>query len=271
MSVASLNNGQLQLAELVISNEKYSNASGYIASSSSFSSSVSGTQLTLGADPTSVNLLCNGPGSLIVEGTITTNGGLTAQNGTLTLGTSPASVVLTGTTGTLTVTGGITANGADINGNLTTDSLTVGSASAAGTAVFQLASSNPSNFVNMSVSSTNPNFVNISTGITTGTINASYYGGGLYAVQYNTPVSVPANSSVNISIPNLPYNPIAGWSAASIYPQFTIVSQFGELGLSAISLVKDAGGLLDITLTVYNPNATNPQNLTLINGLLFYQ
>ena len=47
MSVASLNNGQLQLSELVISNDKYSNATGYVASSSTFSSSTSGTSLSV--------------------------------------------------------------------------------------------------------------------------------------------------------------------------------------------------------------------------------
>ena len=47
MSIQSLNNGQLQLSELVISNEKYTGATGYVASTSSFSSSVDGTSLTV--------------------------------------------------------------------------------------------------------------------------------------------------------------------------------------------------------------------------------
>jgi len=200
--------------------------------------------VNVGVSPSNVVLSANAPGSLLVGGTITTSGGLTAQNGNLTLGTSPASVALTGTTGTLAVTGTVNANSFGIINGANSVALQCNNAS-----VLSFGGSC----------------------VATGSFSAPYYGGGLYAVQYNTPVSVPANSSVNISIPNLPYNPIAGWSAASIYPQFTIVSQFGELGLSAISLVKDAGGLLDITLTVYNPNAANPQNLTLINGLLFYQ
>jgi hypothetical protein len=45
MSVASVTNKTLQLAELVISNEKFTGATGYVASSSSFSSSVDGTSL----------------------------------------------------------------------------------------------------------------------------------------------------------------------------------------------------------------------------------
>jgi len=45
MSVASVTNKTLQLAELVISNEKFFGATGYVASSSTFSSSVNGTSL----------------------------------------------------------------------------------------------------------------------------------------------------------------------------------------------------------------------------------
>jgi hypothetical protein len=47
MSVASVVNKTLQLAELIVSNEKYSGATGYVASSSTFSSSVNGTSLTV--------------------------------------------------------------------------------------------------------------------------------------------------------------------------------------------------------------------------------
>ena len=190
MSVASLNNGQLQLSELVISNEKYSNAAGYVASSSVFSSATNNTYLN-------------------IDGTIASLTGL------LQLGTAPVDVQLSCTSDNV---------------------LSIGGSATA-----------------------------------TGSFSAPFYGGGLYAVQFSTPTAVPANSSVNISIPNVPYNPIAGWSVGNIIPQFTLVSQYGELGLSGIGLVKDAGGLLDITLTVYNPNATNPQNLTYISGLLFYQ
>lgn len=110
MSVASLNNGSLQLAELIISNEKYSNAAGFISSSSSFTAGLTGTQLTLGADPSSVNLLCNGPGSLIVEGTITTLGNATFESGTIILGelgvTGPVSL-LCSAPGTLFVGGNV--------------------------------------------------------------------------------------------------------------------------------------------------------------------
>lgn len=110
MSVASVKNGSLQLSELVISNEKYSNATGYVASSSSFSSSVSGTELTLGADPVSVNLSCNGAGSLIVAGTLTTLGNATFESGEIVLGelgvTGPVSL-LCSAPGTLFVSGNV--------------------------------------------------------------------------------------------------------------------------------------------------------------------
>ena len=45
MSVASVTNKTLQLAELVISNEKFTGATGYVASTSTFSSSVNSTSL----------------------------------------------------------------------------------------------------------------------------------------------------------------------------------------------------------------------------------
>lgn len=80
MSVASLNNGSLQLSELVISNEKYSNATGYVASSSTFSSGVTGTSLSVGAFKATsigiqngnngVELTCGGSNNLIVSGQV---------------------------------------------------------------------------------------------------------------------------------------------------------------------------------------------------------
>jgi len=66
--------------------------------------------VNVGVSPSNVVLSANAPGSLLVGGTITTAGGLTAQNGNLTLGIPPAAVVLTGTTGTLSVDGTVNAN-----------------------------------------------------------------------------------------------------------------------------------------------------------------
>jgi len=71
MSVASLNNGSLQLSELVISNEKYSNATGYVASSSNFSAGVTGTSLTV---PTISSSIITATDYLVLG----TNGGINA-------------------------------------------------------------------------------------------------------------------------------------------------------------------------------------------------
>jgi hypothetical protein len=49
MSVASINNGTLQLNELIISNEKYSNSAGYAPSTSSFTAGLTGTNLAVGS------------------------------------------------------------------------------------------------------------------------------------------------------------------------------------------------------------------------------
>jgi hypothetical protein len=62
MSVASINNGSLQLSELVISNEKYSNATGYVASQTVLSSTVSSTALSV-PDITASTGLTLGSGS----------------------------------------------------------------------------------------------------------------------------------------------------------------------------------------------------------------
>jgi len=85
--------------------------------------------VNIGVSPSNVVLSTNAPGSLLVGGTITTSGGLTAQNGNLTLGTSPASVVLTGTTGTLNVTGTVNANSFGITNGANAVSLDCDSAS----------------------------------------------------------------------------------------------------------------------------------------------
>ena len=110
MSVASLNNGSLQLSELVVSNEKYSNASGYVASSSVFSSGVTGTNLNIG-------------GSLVLGNvsniTATSDGGISLQSGTgsllcgdatiagsITLGATSQTTELESTSGGLSIANG---------------------------------------------------------------------------------------------------------------------------------------------------------------------
>jgi len=203
---------------------------------------ITGSDLTLGLPGSDVVLSCNANDSLVVGGFVTATSGLTAQNGTLTLGVSPAAVVLTGTTGYLEVAGSILAEA----------SLTVGSSIIPGTVNFQLSSSDPSNFVNMNVSSTNPNYVNISSGITTGEIISDTYRGGIgYLNSYVTPTStispggfytnaaviIPnfigsATSAYVISIntstdPAIPYNqfvPSVAFVAAQVPTNSTIVS-----------------------------------------------
>ena len=49
MSVASINNGTLQLSDLIVSNEKYSNSAGYAPSTSSFTAGLTGTNLAVGS------------------------------------------------------------------------------------------------------------------------------------------------------------------------------------------------------------------------------
>jgi hypothetical protein len=79
MSAASLNNKTLQLAELIISNEKYAGSTGYVAASSTFSSSLVSTSMSVpsitsdsielinGAN--SITLSCSGFETLAIPGT----------------------------------------------------------------------------------------------------------------------------------------------------------------------------------------------------------
>jgi hypothetical protein len=81
MSVASVTNKTLQLAELVISNEKFTGATGYVASSSSFSAGVTGTSLDV---------------PNITVDTLTTGGDVTFTNSSFegTTGYLPATALL---------------------------------------------------------------------------------------------------------------------------------------------------------------------------------
>jgi len=125
MSVASVNNGQLQLSELVISNEKYSAASGYVASQSTFTSSNTSTslnsntisavsqvispsfQLSLGGSTTSKPALSTNSANNCVISTIT-GAGLTLSNpnGSVSL-TAPSANTLA--VPNLNVTGSVSA------------------------------------------------------------------------------------------------------------------------------------------------------------------
>jgi len=199
--------------------------------------------VNVGVSPSNVVLSTNAPGSLLVGGTITTSGGLTAQNGNLTLGTSPASVALTGTTGTLTVTGTVNANALGVT--------------------------NGANAVSLQCLS--PAVLTVGGSCIASSFSAPYYGGGLYAGLYSTPVSVPANSAYPITIGSIPYNPISGWVPSSIFPQFTINSSLGGITPQSIVLTKNGDNTLTIDLTVYNSNPSNAQTLTSFYWLLFYQ
>ena len=149
MSVASLNNGSLQLSELVISNEKYSNATGYVASSSTFSAGVTGTNLvtseiniesgantatltSVGTDALSINgnqgaLFCgeiNALGSIDITtgantATLTSVGtnalSINGNQGALFCGAITAAAAVTANS-TLTIGTGSTANSISISG-----------------------------------------------------------------------------------------------------------------------------------------------------------
>lgn len=249
---------------------------------------ISVSTLTVGFPPNDTVLSSNAPDSLIVAGTLTTTGGITAESGVCQLGLGASSVILEGTTGVLDIDGtcnakafGVT-NGANsvslqclsptiltVGGSIDAEeTLTVGTSLPAGTVNFQLGSSNPSNYVNMNVSSTNPNYLNVSLGITTGTIIANSFSGGIVAGTYNIPTSVGGNSGATITFP-VTFNPVSGWNPAYAFPQFTLTTSYG-IGISGIGLSKSSDTTLTVTLDVYNAFA-NAQSVTSVNFLFVYQ
>ena len=123
MSVASLNNGSLQLAELVVSNEKYSNASGYAAASSSFVAGLTGTSLSVDG-PVSANSFTTTIGGTSTFDNITTIGNVTSGGivsadsfSTTTAGTSTFNIV--------SITGALTCQGIVASGTLSVPTLNV--------------------------------------------------------------------------------------------------------------------------------------------------
>jgi len=153
MSVASLNNGSLQLAELVVSNEKYSNASGYAAASSSFVAGLTGTSLsvdgpvsansfttTIGGTSTFDNITAIGNvtsgGIVSADSFSTTNAGTSTFDNITTIGNVTSGGIVsadsfsTTTAGTSTfnivsITGALTCQGIVASGTLSVPTLNV--------------------------------------------------------------------------------------------------------------------------------------------------
>ena len=212
------------------------------------------SSVNIGTSPSNVVLSVNAPGSLIVGGTVTATGGISAQNGVCVLGNAANSIQLTGTNGNLSLGGGITANSATINGVCNATSFGV---------------TNGSNTISLQCNS--PSVLTVGGScVATGSFSAPFYGGGMYVGLYSSPVSIPANSPYTITLGSIPYNPTSGWVATSIYPQFTLTSQYGGIGIQDISLTKNVDNTLNIDLTVYNTNPSSGQELTSFYYFLFY-
>jgi hypothetical protein len=162
MSVASLNNGSLQLSELVISNEKYSNATGYVASSSTFSAGLTGTSLSVSGD------IVLPSGDIIVE-----NGGLTVSGDISCNAITATSEVVTPTVGLYSgtqatfinlacSTGNTLAIGNGSGANASNGTLDVGSINASGTITSEVGGSISSTIYGLYNSTTTTDFVNLS-------------------------------------------------------------------------------------------------------------
>jgi hypothetical protein len=312
MSVASLKDGQLQLSELVISNEKYSAASGYVASTSSFSASVDGTSLTVPEISVSGDIKCavssnsgttafNTPG-LTITRNVSNSGNefdFVAMNQTTLNGmnfyvgqptTNPVNSTTlpklaiessgTTTTGVMTssniggfidigVVGNVGATTYDTDSTLTiTRNLSDGD----NEFDFIAINSTTTNGMNFYASQSEVNNASKpSLTVTTTGISAPTYSGGILSGQYFPPtVVIGGNSSSLITIPSIPFNPFTGWSAATIYPQITLISEFGGIGINSLGVTNNGDGTADIIMNAYNPTATAEEifsvNYLLVSG-----
>lgn len=227
------------------------------------STPISVSTLTVGFPPNDTVLSSNAPDSLIVSGTVTATGGITAESGVCQLGLGANSVVLTGTTGNLSVAGSVSGTSFT---TITAGTSTFDDVNIVGALTLGVSGTD----IQLSCSGDNVLTVGGSC-IATGSFSAPYFGGGMLAGSYSTPALVAANSPYTITLASIAYNPITGWVPSSIFPQFTLTSEYGSIGIQDIALIKNGDNTLTIELTVYNPDPTNPQNLTSFYYQLFYQ
>lgn len=306
MSVQSLNNGQLQLSELVISNEKYTGAAGYVASSSTFSSSVNGTSLTVPEISVSGDIKCaatsnsgvdtfntagltitrnmsNGENefdfvainptteygmSFYVSNTEVDNASIPALSIT-TVGTITAGVMTSSNANgfiDIGVVGNVGATTYDTNSTLTiTRNVTDGD----NEFDFIAINSTTTNGMNFYASNTEVNNASKpSLTVTTTGISAPTYSGGILSGQY-TPsnVIIAGNSSSTITIPSIQFNPFTGWNPLTTYPQITLTSEFGGIGINSLGVTNNGDETADIIFIAYNPTAT-AEEIFFVNYLL---
>jgi len=211
-------------------------------------SSTGGGAITVGGSITTSGVYVNGNQSTVspsLSTNIDNNMVVSTPSGSgITLSTNAGATTISSTgAGELTVGGSVVAENA----------LTVGTVNPAGIVIFQLASSDPTNYVDMNVSSTNPNYVNISSGITTGTIIANSFSGGI--AKYLVTGAAPGN--------------IAGYATGSFSPfeltnfvgngtttAYTVSSNSGALFLIyTVAFSSQSGTSTDVTVSYYNSSA----------------
>jgi len=250
------------------------------------STPISVSTLTVGFPPNDTVLSSNAPDSLIVAGTVTATGGITAQSGVCQLGLGANSVLLTGTTGNVSVGGGVTAFGAQINGtcNATAFGVTNGANAVAlqclsptvlsvggSVSSTEVEITNGANSVNLTCTAANTLTLNAGAGSTFvvgGNIQGVSFTGGIVAGTYNIPTSVGGNSGATITFP-VTFAPEPDWDVAYAFPQFTLTTSYG-IGISSIALSKSSATTLTATLNVYNA-FNNAQTVTSVNYLFVYQ
>jgi hypothetical protein len=268
MSIQSINNGSLQLSDLIISNEKYSNSSGYAPSTATFSAGLTSTSIfvpaisaetmTIGTSPDVATIGCTNVGILSVP-SLSVGGNETIAN-SLTVGPN----IVDGTDYSFIKATNINiANSSNLEESVdlkctTNDILSVPNLSVGGNATID------------NSLTVGPNVVE---GVNYSFLSSPSYTGGIYAYQTLSTRSVPANGTSTYTT-SVPFNPFTGWSNLSTAACIPIVTPLCDyaMGIQSITITNTVGqpGFVDVAVLLYNA-WSGAQNAYGINVLLFYQ
>jgi len=288
MSVASLNNGQLQLSDLTISNEKYAGATGYVAAETLFSSTKN--SVTMSADTIIVNSIDDISSINFVSGSdivsLTCPDLLTLQVGLndlptgivkcaeITLVNNPTTANTVGLTcpadNTLEVDGNITATGAN-SGSLTFDtpSLTIARNVSGGNDEYDLVCINQLSDTFLNIYGSQTSVVGVTVDPTTEPI-VSVKTGALYATTFrqgigmlSAGITIPpfftigASTSANFTIPEF-----VGSSNSAYIISFNNTSNLTDTGDAVYS-----GAILFVSADPVSKSTTVKVIVTYVNGL----
>lgn len=267
MSVASLKNGALQLSELIISNEKYSNSAGYVASSASFKSSLTDTSISVPTiSATEIVLNSQNVGSDYQLGCY--NSLLSINTGDI---TATPQIQLTNGAGNISVILNCPSNNVLQMPTLEASNITLSTTSGTNpqitgdnSVVNQI---NFSGNINIGSSITCSN--NVVGSVCYNTLVFPQYAGGIYGFKSDTPLTVTNGQSGTYTI-TIPFNPFDGFLLGNCVVTLNWFSEY-PLNYSGYGITSLGNGQVELNFTFWNNQENFPIILSGINGMIFYQ